>query len=184
MDGRQVDDLSRSISAGASRRGVLVKLTAALLAAGAVHMPGTHDTEAKRRRRKKRKNGKNAPPPPPNCAPNCAGKNCGPDGCGSTCGECAGGQVCTGGLCACSQGQELCGGQCRNACVSALVRNPVTCECCVPIGLGCGFGADCCTGAAACTAGICRGGDEGDSCQFDAQCQQPLTCQIGRCEFP
>jgi hypothetical protein len=186
MDGHQFDDLSRRFSNGASRRGVLLGLTGALLAAGAAIMPVGQEGEAKRRRRR-RKKGKNAspPPPPPSaCVPNCAGKNCGPDGCGNSCGECVGGQACTGGACTCQQGQEFCGGQCRNTCASALARNPITCACCVPVGLGCGFGADCCTGADQCFGGSCRGGDEGNTCQFDDQCQQQLTCQNGRCEFP
>ena len=35
----------------------------------------------------------------PACSPDCEGKLCGPDGCGGECGACAGGELCTLGLC-------------------------------------------------------------------------------------
>lgn len=182
MDGRQFDDLSRRISVGASRRGVLLSLTGAMLAAGVAIVPGGQEISAKRRKRKRRK--KNTPPP---CVPNCVGKVCGADGCVGSCGECTGGRVCNAGRCECLAGQDVCGGACLAPCVAPTVRNPITCTCCVPAGTACeGVGLPCCPAfpVNGC-ANICRGGEEGQSCDFNAQCRPPLVCNVaGECRDP
>jgi hypothetical protein len=123
------DNLVRSLSAGASRRGVLARLTGGLLAALPLAFGGEDAAARNNRKKKKRKrhkrggSGGTQPPPPttPTCAPECApGNACGPDGCGGICGRCAGNEVCDSGVCvcvpACAQvnacGANGCGGSC------------------------------------------------------------------------
>jgi hypothetical protein len=115
------------------------------------------------------------------CKPGNTSGNCGTGG--EVCVPCTGGQTCQGGACACTAGQDFCGGSCLTACAAPSVRNPVTCDCCLPTGESCGQLTDppCCyTGPNACLT-ACRGGASGESCQFSAQCNPGLTCVDGHC---
>ena len=104
MDTRRFDDLIRSLSFPASRRGILAVLSGALFLSIPL-VSSIDETEAKRkkRRKKRRKKGGSSPsptsppstpPPPTTCSPTCSGVTCGEaDGCGGTCG-CAAPAVC------------------------------------------------------------------------------------------
>jgi hypothetical protein len=172
MDANQFDEFSRTLSQSPTRRGVLRTVTGAVIAGAFAALPGLHlhDAEAKRRKRKRRRKNKSAPT---TCVPNCAGKTCGADGCGGSCGECTGGRTCSEGICACAQGQEVCGGACHAPCAAPSVRNPINCTCCLPFDAPCG--PNCCS-PLGCKGIACNAGEESQTCGFDAQCRPPLVC--------
>lgn len=104
--------------------------------------------------------------------------------CKRTCGPC---EKCRKGKCKTTfAGREACGGKCLPLCPSspdlALVRNPLTCECCVANGdhglLSVCLGDLCCSSI--CTIESCIGIEQGDVCAFDAQCESG-SCVLGEC---
>lgn len=161
MDATQFDTLVRSLSRGASRRGLLAGLASGLLAVLSLGSSG-EDAEGKKKR--KRRNKKNpapsgsSPSPPPSplpsppspCTPNCSGKICGAnDGCGAPCntGSCPPPFSCqTGGFCNCSPGTLFCGSQCLSeSCSGGNTRDPSDCVCCRPTGSNCADFTRCCS---------------------------------------
>ncbi len=115
--------------------------------------------------------------------PNCFDRVCGPDGCGGSCGTCPlVGQVCNRGACECPADKPVvCGAACRAPCPVNTVRNPNTCDCCVP---GSQFRAgseQCCAGAER-SDGYCFGLFSGAACTFDAECHFEYQCNAGKCD--
>lgn len=122
-----LDALARAVVAESSRRGVLVRLGSAMLAALSFASSGdaaANKHHKRKSKRRKRRNQESLPPPlplpppspppepPPPCVGNCTGKRCGDDGCGVSCGTCSGGAVCQGGECSCPNGRVRCAGNC------------------------------------------------------------------------
>ena len=105
--------------------------------------------------------------------------------CKKTCGPC---KKCRKGKCRnTSSSKEACGGKCLPLCVSspelATERNPLTCECCVsngqsPGGNICLITVPCCSQK--CDAGTCVPLEQGEACDFDAQCESG-SCVLGEC---
>jgi hypothetical protein len=105
--------------------------------------------------------------------------------CKKKCGPC---EKCKKGKCKnTASGKEACGGKCVPACLSTpdlvAIRNPLTCGCCVPNGqsLGGNFcpAIDLCC-SARCSSGVCIALDQGEACDFDAQCASE-DCENGEC---
>jgi hypothetical protein len=169
MDNKRFDDLTRTLSDGASRRSVLAALTGVVAAVLPLALSG-EDASAKKRKKKKHSkhnNGGNpeprprpeptSPPPPLGCTPNCTGKICGDDGCGGTCGACPGAQdVCQNGQCICvprcapanACGTNGCNGSC-GTCAGptcqgdTLTTNICTGGVCTPVQSSCAAGQIC-----------------------------------------
>jgi hypothetical protein len=170
MDPKRFDDLLRSLSSGASRRGLLTGLVGGLLAA----LPLAHSeevAEAKRRRfkgrRRRRKHRRW-------CIPNCAGRTCGGNGCGGSCGYCGPGSVCRRGTCQpvcvpnCTGktcGGDGCGGSCGFCGNDRLCLNGA-CVCRVK---DCGNGLCCPVSAQQCCPGTLPT-DRGFCAPLDATC--------------
>ncbi len=100
------------------------------------------------------------------------------------CGPC---EKCKKGKCRnIASGKQACGGKCVPACLTSpeliVVRNPLTCECCVANGqqvpLGVCLAELCCSGP--CSSLACVGIEQGGVCAFDAQCESG-TCTLGAC---
>lgn len=108
MDSARFDALSRSLTDGSSRRGLLAMLASGLLAALPLR-PFGEGAEAKKKKGKKKKKKKGqdntsqnpVSPPQPVCTPSCTG-----------------GRTCQGGICACPGGTRLCEaeGECEECC--------------------------------------------------------------------
>jgi hypothetical protein len=151
MDAGHFDALVRLVTVSSPRRAVLgAGLTFALA------MLGAPDSEAKKRKKK----------------------------CKSKCGPC---EKCRQGRCKkIASGKEACGGKCLPLCSSTLEleveRNPLDCECCVAngqsFGTVCPVLAPCCSGQ--CSAGTCVALEQGEPCDFDAQCES-RNCDNGEC---
>jgi hypothetical protein len=85
-----------------------------------------------------------------------------------------------------ASGKEACGGKCVPACLTSpelvVVRNPLTCECCVANGQqvpsGVCLAELCCSGP--CSSLACVGIEQGGVCAFDAQCESG-SCVLGEC---
>jgi hypothetical protein len=203
MDGPHFDDLLRTVSATASRRGLLAGLASQLLA----FLPsalGGDDAEARKKRKKNKKKRRSQPapvaslpllsPPPPGgcpldqkpCDGGCiASSQC----CDDT--DCpASGQVCTPARqCVCPAGlPEICGGACRAAtCLPAdqVTRNPDSCECCARNGQQTDGALPCCSERVHVVdygplgrAYYCASRGAGEACSFNAQCYSNL-CLCG-----
>lgn len=193
MDADRFDSLTRTLTtAGSRRRALALAISGALGSLLTPYDAEAHDALEKCKKlkgdKKKKclKKAKKHDRRHASCTPNCAGKDCGPDGCGRSCGACTGGD-CVNGTCDCPDGQELCGGVCREACPTGSVRLPATCNCCNPPDGPCNQPTPdptCCSGL--CTflgTGVCRGLGEGSSCQIDEQCDSGI-CRDGFCRCP
>lgn len=193
MDANHFDTVTRALVPGASRRRLALMLAVLGLGTGGARL-GIDEAAAKRKKKKKKKPASpppspSVPPPPVACVPTCAASNpCGDDGCGGSCGTCGGGSSCQAGTCVCPGEQDLCGGQCREACqLQNAIRHPDTCACCIPAGVTCGGGALCCAGelcpcfggGGGCAA-TCPGRTVGQPCSFDEQCAANLFCNVNR----
>ncbi|MDF3042368.1 MAG: hypothetical protein K0Q71_5074, partial [Thermomicrobiales bacterium] len=125
MDHDRFDGLTRSLGAGASRRGLGRALAGGGLGAllGSAFGPFDADARKKKHKKKRKKNTQQR------CARNCVERTCGNDGCGGSCGTCGANQVCQGGTCCTPEPRSAtCGGRCgtwTNNC-----GQPVTCATC------------------------------------------------------
>ena len=89
---------------------------------------------------------------------------------------------CSGGVCRCASGWEVCDGQCWFPCSAGHIRRPAPeCRCCVPSGESCIPGhLHCCsqiTGSADTCTGpntTCVGREDGEPCAFDEQCADKI----------
>jgi hypothetical protein len=199
MDGERFDTLIRTLTAAGSRRRAL-----ALAVSGALGLLAREDTDAhnpsksckkksgkarkKCLKQAKRHNAAHATQgPPAGCTPNCNGKTCGANGCSGSCGTCTGGSACVNGTCVCPAGQELCKGACVPSCTQTnSVLDPTTCDCCLRYASECWTsGLRCCPGSCvpSGSGSICWGGNEGDPCEFNAQCRADF-CLDGVCRCP
>ena len=152
MDAEHFDRLTRVLSGGQSRRGLLAGIGTGVLGLLPAAL-GPATTAAKKKKKKKKKTVTAAPLPA--CQPACAGRVCGPDGCGGTCGApCAACKTCTNGACVnapdfettckTSSGADgVCGGggcgipqQCQGPGLPCSTGTPGTCcsEFCAPNG--------------------------------------------------
>jgi hypothetical protein len=180
MDTRRFDDLIRSLTFPASRRGILSALAGAFFLSVPL-VASFNETEAKRKKRRK-KHRKNAgsspspssppssPPPPPPCTPTCSGVTCGEaDGCGGTCG-CAAPAVCEASVHQCCHPE---GTPCTafEGCCSQTCDSLVGGGTCAPCrGRTCSATRPCC-GGLSCVGGYCDGcRDRATSCTSNAQC--------------
>jgi hypothetical protein len=152
MDASHFDALVRLVTVSSPRRAVLrAGLTLTLV------MFSARDSEAKKRKKK----------------------------CTKKCGPC---EKCKKGKCKnTASGKEPCGGNCVERCPSgpplATERNPLTCDCCVSNGQSLGGNfcltfAPCCS--AKCSSGTCVALEQGEACDFDAQCES-RNCDNGEC---
>jgi hypothetical protein len=184
VDDRDFDFLTRTISAGFTRRGLGRMLGAAGMASLVGRFAPQGNVEARTKGKKKCKGNKKK------CGGKCIRKTqCCKDaecdegaacvgkactcltgfkpclgGCipEETCCVCMGGQTCQGGACACPAGKELSGGVCAT---------PPTCQ---PYIAPCVADAMCCAGV--CPANFCPKSGESAKCYSDDQCTGSLRC--------
>jgi hypothetical protein len=190
MDGPRFDDLLRTVSATASRRGLLAGLASQLLAVLPSALGGD-DAEATKKRKKNKKKRRSQPapvallpplsPPPSGSCPldqkPCDG-GCIPSSQCCDNGDCPiSGQTCSASRqCACPPAlPDICGGACLASCLdpNEFLRSPDTCGCCVRNMLPSGGDVrNCCSGRENDLGGtsFCWGRQPGESCSFPEQC--------------
>jgi hypothetical protein len=197
MDAHRFDDLIRSLSAGSSRRGVVVGLTRGLLTLLplALTRGESEAKKKKKRKRKKRKKSTQSPPPSPPpplaptpCVPRCGStKPCGPDGCRGSCGSCHPTEPhCVNGRCQCTSASTCpnppAAAVCKaKACVNescAIVNSPDG-----DPGTNCDGQQEVCqNGACVCVPKCGNGtlcGDDG--CGGECTCADSAFCHEGAC---
>lgn len=164
MDHDQFDQLTRTLIAASSRRGLMRTLSGgvAALTGWSLGAPVIQAKKHKHHKKKKAKTPTPTPLPDTTCTPRCRRKQCGDDGCGGSCGTCAAGQVCASGTCCTPEPvAETCAVECGyNSCPRrcGTVATPGAC------------------GAVACTC------PSGETCLGNSSCAK--TCDPTRLSCP
>ena len=186
LDTRLFDALTRSLSAGASRRRTLGALAALPAVGGLLAVIGAEDAGARKKKRKRKKKKKKACTPQPT-AQTCAAKcgtvtnnckqavNCGSCGCNPPCGAC---ETCTSAR-VCQPCANCCDGNgvCQAGTTNAACGGSGTCDVCTG-------NEQCQNGQCVCVpdcTGKCNGGHDGCGGTCTGTCPGGKVCEDGIC---